>query len=357
MEEKELQKLVNLQLKIAPEIRGMVVFRYRLLRGIHLLQPVGRRSLAEHLRVQERRVRREVELFKEQDLVSLGQNGMYITAAGAALLGELGSYIRLLQGLNLLEEQLCKAFGLKKVIVVPGDLDQETAVKKEMARVTAKYLRDSLAGGSVLAVTGGTTLSEVAMALEPASEKREITVVPARGGLGEEVEIQANTIAAAISKGLGASYRLLHVPDDLSPEAFQSILNEPKIQDLLRLLRRADLLMHGIGTAAEMAKRRGMDAAEIRSLLAKGAVGEAFGYYFNYRGEVVHSTTSVGLQLEELPQIKEVLAVGGGKGKALAVIAVLSQRLQQTLITDEGAAREVLRILSTEGGDGRDNHS
>lgn len=341
-----LQDLINLQQKIAPETKELVLFRYRILAAVQLLQPVGRRSLAEYLKVPERRVRREVDFCKEKEWVKTLPGGMVITQTGESLLRELGYYVRLLQGLNLWEEELVRIFGLKKAIIIPGDLDRNTTVKKELAGVTADYLRGVLKDGSILAVTGGTTLSEVARALESDDQKREITVIPARGGLGEEVEIQANTIAATVAKGLGASYRLLHAPDDLSPEASQSMLREPKVREILGLLRQADLLMHGIGTAGEMAERRGMRKQEIEDLLAKGAVGEAFGYYFNYRGEVIYATSSVGLQLEELPRIKEVLAVGGGKSKASAIISVLSQRLQQTLITDEGAAGEVLRILS-----------
>jgi central glycolytic genes regulator len=159
------------------------------------------------------------------------------------------------------------------------------------------------------------------------------------------MEIQANSIAAAFAKGLGASYRLLHVPDALGPEAMQSILGEPKIKEILDLLRRADIVLHGIGAAEEMAARRGMETAGIGELVQKGAVGEAFGYYFDIRGNVVHSTSSVGLRLEELSQMGEVIAVSGGHSKASAAAAVLSCHMQDVFITDEGLARELSLFL------------
>ena len=340
-----MDKLVVLQQKIAPEMGPLILCRYQVLRSVYHLQPIGRRALAEHLHDQERKIRNEVEFLREHEWIAMGNKGMQVTPAGEMLLEELEDYIRILQGLSLLEEEIAERLEIKKVIVVSGNSDEDDSVKKELARVTAAYLRERLQNGSTLAVTGGTTLAEVAAALRPTERRRDITVVPARGGLGEEMEIQANTIAAAIAKGLGATYRLLHVPDAISSEAMNSIMGEPKIRELLDLIRRADIVLHGIGVAEEMALRRGMDQVDIKKIAQEGAAGEAFGYYFDLKGQVVYSTTSVGLQLEELPQIGEVVAIGGGRSKAPAAAAVLSCRMQDVFITDEGLARQLVEIL------------
>ena len=54
--------------------------------------------------------------------------------------------------------------------------------------------------------------------------------MPARGGLGESVDMQANTIASIMAKKTGCQYRLLHVPDHLGEEAYQSFIQDPQIQ-------------------------------------------------------------------------------------------------------------------------------
>ncbi len=337
-----MDKLISIQKRIVPEIVPLILSRYQILRAIHTLQPVGRRALAEQLSFQERKIRNEVDFLREQKLITCDQSGMQVTPAGETLLEEMEVYIRKIQGLSYLEQQLSKLFPIKRVIVVAGDADQDESVKKDLARITADYLCNTLKDRSILAVSGGTTLAEVASALSSSAVKRNITVVPARGGLGEEVEIQANTIAANIAKGLGATYRLLHAPDDLRAKTMQTIAGEPKIKELLELLKKADLVLHGIGSADEMARRRGMDPEKIMELVRKGAVGEAFGYYFTIEGTVVHSTSSVGLQLNELALIGEVVAVAGGRSKAAAVKAVLTNATRDTLIIDEGAARGVI---------------
>ena len=137
----------------------------------------------------------------------------------------------------LARQRLAQRLQLDTVIIVPGDSDIDSSVKQEMAKVTAKYLIGVLRDGLVLAVTGGTTLAEVSRSFPPVPRRFDITVVPTRGGLGEEVEKQANTVAAGLAQHLGARYRLLHVPDDIGAEALQSLASEPKIAELLALIK------------------------------------------------------------------------------------------------------------------------
>ncbi|NLK08022.1 MAG: hypothetical protein GX316_04905 [Firmicutes bacterium] len=325
--------------KIAPEITELVEKRYIILRNIYFIQPVGRRALAARLRLPERTVRNEVDVLREQGLLVSNPAGMAVTNTGERILGELKEYVRELRGLSELERRLARILGLQQMIIVPGDSDTDETVKKEMAKATARYLKNVLKDGEVLAVTGGTTLAEVAISFPTSMEKRDIMVVPARGGLGEEVEKQANTVAANIAQHLGGVYRLLHVPDDVGDDVIASLCSDPKIKDMLDLIKKADMVLHGIGSAEEMAKRRGLQESDLRLLAAHKAVGEAFGYYFNEQGDVVYSTSSVGLRMEDLMTINKVVAVGGGRSKAEAALAVMSNHYQHVCITDEGAAR------------------
>lgn len=99
-----------------------------------------------------------------------------------------------------------------------------------------------------------------------------------------------------------------------------------------------------------MAKRRGMKKNEIKDLVEAGAVGEAFGFYFNSLGEIIYSTTSVGLNLDDLEATKKVIVVAGGEDKAEAIIAAVSSKYQDILITDEITAR---KIISLQGGEAK----
>ena len=338
-----MQNLVALQKKIVPELIQVLERRYNILRTIYFSQPVGRRVLATKLGMGERLARSDIGALKDQGLLTADTVGMLVTPEGESLLWSLDELMHLVKGLGTLEGELAHRLNVQRVFIVPGDLDEDDTVKKELGRAAARYFRQIIKPPMVVAITGGTTTLEVAQAMTQSPGSEELVVVPARGGLGEEVEIQANVIAAQLAQKLGGSYRLLHVPDNLSKEALEVLSSEPGIQDVLSQIQQANIVVHGIGCAEEMANRRGVSPGKVAELLGKGAVGEAMGSYFNREGLEVEATGSLGLPVHDLTRVSTVIAVAGGSGKWEAIKAVVANRPQQVLVTDEGAARAILR--------------
>lgn len=89
-----------------------------------------------------------------------------------------------------------------------------------------------------------------------------------------------------------------------------------------------------------------MDEAAIAALVTDGALAEAFGYYFNRDGQVVHKMPTLGLRLEDIQQTETVIAVAGGASKGRAIAAVLRFGHEDVLVTDEAAARVILDELA-----------
>src|SRR5690606_18445886 len=149
-------------------------------------------------------------------------------------------------GLSELAEQLQQVLGIPQVVVVQGNADHSAWVLEELGRGGARLLKQYIREGDIVAVTGGTSVASVAHHLAPAPSFRGVQFVPARGGLGERVELQANTLASAMAAKTGSSYRLLHVPDRLRPDALQTLMEEPQVQDVLSLLQQTRIVVHGI---------------------------------------------------------------------------------------------------------------
>ncbi len=78
--------------------------------------------------------------------------------------------------------------------------------------------------------------------------------VPARGGLGESVELQANTIASTMAKKTGGQYRLLHVPDHLRRRSVSIAHSRTELQEIVDSHSQARIVIHGIGDAVRMAQ-------------------------------------------------------------------------------------------------------
>ncbi|WP_096436927.1 sugar-binding transcriptional regulator [Alteribacter populi] len=338
-----MNRLLDIQKKLLPDLVETMGMRYRILRFVRLMQPIGRRSLATSLEMSERILRSEVTFLKEQGLIDVAASGMTLTEEGYNLLVQLEEVMKETFDLKTIERKLKEQLHLQDVIIVPGDSDEFPWVKKEMGRAAVSLMKKRLAKkGNIIAVTGGTSISSVADMMTPDGEMENALFVPARGGLGEQVENQANTICAEMARKASGEYRLLHVPDQLSKESYASLVEEPSVREILNLIRSATIVVHGIGEAKTMAERRQSSQEIVEKLLQKQAVAEAFGYYFDQRGDIIHKVLTIGLQLEDLTSIPYVIAVAGGASKGHAIQAYLKQGPSQVLVTDEGAAKAML---------------
>jgi central glycolytic genes regulator len=340
--EAAMDQLFSLMERFAPEALELVVVRYQILRQVFYQQPVGRRQISKALGFPERTVRGEIETLRNRGALYTTAAGIFLTSYGKSLLQEIDQYIPFLYRTQTLAYEIKNMFRLNEVIVVPGDSYQNHLVKKDLGATAARYLQRILKPNSILAVTGGTTLAEMAAAMDEGPVVENILVVPARGGLGEDMEQQAGAIAARIAQNLGGQYRLLHIPDNLEEGTAEILRNDSHVTEIIHTIRSSHILIHGIGSALEMASRRKFTASEMKQLHDRGAVGEALRYYFDKEGKIVFEVAGFGLEKTDLAQIPEIVAVAGGSHKGEAIRAVLKGCRTTVLITDEGAALEIL---------------
>ncbi|TJY39559.1 hypothetical protein E5161_18465 [Cohnella pontilimi] len=340
-----MRSLLEIQNQIVPDLIQVMQKRYDILRRIFVSGTIGRRALAASVDLTERVLRSELEVLRAQGLLDTGTAGMTLSEAGRLLVEEMEPIVKELFGLSDLEEKVRQAFGLQRVVIVPGDSDQSAHVRQELGRVGARVLRESLSPGDVVAVMGGSTMFRMASQFSMPATLKDNWFVPARGGLGESVDYQANTIASELAKRAGARYRMLHVPDHLSEEAYQTMMQEPSVREVVDMIRSARIVVHGIGDAMTMARRRKLDPETMEEMRADGALAEAFGYYFDRDGKVVHRMATAGLRLEDIEAAGVVIGIAGGRSKGEAIASVLRFGHDDVLVTDEAAAEEALRHL------------
>lgn len=340
-----MEDILKLQQKIVPELVELLEKRYNILRTIYYNQPIGRRVLANNLEIGERIVRTEINFLKSQNFIEINTPGMTITKEGEEIIDKLKDFIHKIKGLSEIEDFIKEKLSIKKVIIVPGNLDEDSTVVKEIGKAAAVYLKNIITDRSIIAITGGYTIKEVIDNIPKMSNFRDVVVVPARGGIGKNVEIQANTLTEKLAKKIEANYKLLHVPDNLSDKAMSTIIQEKDIKNVLDTVYNSNILVYGIGRADEMSRRRGLTGEEISKIQCSAAVGEAFGYYYDKKGNIVYSTPSIGIKNEEIDKIDTLIGVAGGKDKAEAIVSIQKNYHNSVLITDEGAAREVVELL------------
>ncbi len=335
---------ITLMRKLAPDLTEEMTRRALILERISVLQPVGRRQLAARLNLPEREIRNAAALLKELGYIELDVSGMSLSRKAEEVLDNAREFSKAMNGLNETENRLSELLNADRVLIAPGDADEDPQVLYDVGRICAGRLRNLLQNGNTLAVTGGRTVAAVARNIQ-SQTPLNVMVVPARGGIGRSVELQANTLAEEIAGRLGGHYRLIHLPDHMDAAAMQQMMKMPEVHEAMELLERADIILHGIGIAGETMKERGMDRATQAELLQKGAVGESFGAYYNMSGECLLESSSVGVDLARLKPTCRMVAAAAGRAKAEAIIAVVRHTKHELLVTDQGAAERILRIL------------
>ncbi|MDA9471535.1 sugar-binding transcriptional regulator [Enterococcus sp. 5H] len=331
---------------VAPDLLDIMQERFHILRNIYWMQPIGRRSLSDSMGITERVLRTETDFLKNIQLIQTSKSGMTLTEKGLTVYQGLETVMNQLLGMHQIEKEISQYFGIKRCIVVAGNSDSQEKVLYEFGDI----LTDSLdlllpEGNNIIAVMGGTTMALTAEHMGTLeTEKRHNLFVPARGGIGEAMTAQANSVSAVMATKTGGHHRALYVPEQLSRETYNSLLQEPSIQEVLTLIEQSNCVVHSIGRALHMAARRKMSDDEMVMLKQNNAVAESFGYFFDEEGEVVYKIPRIGLQLKDVQKIPNVVAIAGGKTKAKAIRAYMKNAPKQTwLITDEAAANEILK--------------
>jgi len=339
-----MKSIINVQKRLIPDLVEIMQKRYRILRYIEIMQPVGRRSLSQSLQITERVLRSETDFLKDQDLIAISTSGMRLTEEGKIILDQLEPIMKEFSSAPELEKQLAIALNLQSCNVVSGNTDESDWVKSELGRACVSRLKEIIKEGQVISVTGGSTMNAVAEAFTEKLNKENLLFVPARGGIGADIKDQANTICQKMANKAGGNYMVLYSPDQVTKEFYETFIQESSIREVLMKIKSADIVIHGIGDAMTMARRRMTSEEDMQKLVQEKAVAEAFGYYFDENGRIVHKVQTVGLQLEDLKNIPHIFAVAGGASKAKAIKAYMKIAPKNTvLITDEAVTNELLK--------------
>lgn len=331
---------------LVPDVLRTIRQRFLVLEQISSLAPVGRRVVAKKLGLSERNIRTETDYLKKLGLIEIKSYGMVLTEKGTRTLKEAAPLIDRLFNARQIEKKLAHKLGIERAIVVPGDSDRQDRVFELLAEQLQSALDLMLPlGKNIITVLGGATVANVAAHLTPKlSRYRDLEFVPGRGALGESVEFQSNTVAQVLASNTNGQHLGLYLPENVSPKALNILIQDSDIANVITNIYNSDAVIHGIGLAEEMAKRRNLDIITRSKLREKGAVAECFGYFFDQQGQLVERIPRIGLQLEDLDKIPHVFAIASGSKKGKAIQAYMHHAPKQTwLITDEGASNMVLK--------------
>lgn len=249
-----------------------------------------------------------------------------------------------------LEAALIKKFKLKKVAVVPNDTDDTKIIKKRLGKAAVLLVDQLISEGTILGISWGTTMQEVARQLRPRRVK-DMIVVQLNGGISRaEIDTHASEIAKAISENYKAIPYLMPLPAVVdNADLKKAILSDKNISRTLELGRKADIALFTVGSFgynSVLVKADYFEPIEVDELLQSGAVGDICSRILKADGTICSkdlNSRTIGIELEEIKKKPYSIAVAGGKEKLAAIQAGLNGKWFNSLITDEWIATELLR--------------
>lgn len=296
---------------------------------LYYVDGLGQAEVAKLVRVSQAKVSRLLALAKEKGIVR-------ITVADYEPRNQK------------LEKELLSRFGLHHAIVirtVNGLSAEET--RHMVAHFAAPLLEKLIPRGCSLAIGGGHSLEELVKALP--AVKKDVMVIQAMGGADSHVApYDAHELSQMVAEKWGGHFFMFNapalLPDKRTLEAFSQL---EQIRIIKAKLRKADVALVGVGTLEKsvFVERNIFGREGFEQFRKSGAVGEICGRYFNNKGKECATTFRdrlIGISLETLRRIPEVIAVAAGEDRAAALAAAIRGKLVKSLVFDEAGARALL---------------
>jgi deoxyribonucleoside regulator len=248
-----------------------------------------------------------------------------------------------------LRQALKETFRLNEVVLAASDGLSGDQLRTAIGIAAGEHLRKVMQDGRSVGIGWGRTLFEAVKTLRHNGQRR-IHVTPLIGGIGDlSPFFQVNELARNLAEAFDGTYRYLYAPAFIQDKTtLESLIKTQEIAQVMDLWSRLDVAVVGIGQVEfqQISSMFFVDHIPPRTLAqleAKGTVGDICARFFDQLGkEVLPATGVIGVSLDQLRAIPEVIGIAGGMEKVRAVLGALRGGYIKTLITDVATARAVL---------------
>lgn len=254
----------------------------------------------------------------------------------------------------LLEQTLKNNFNLQNVFVAKDYGTSFSILLKHVSRMAAQYLDSVIETHSSIGITWGETVYHVIDELTSTSRKH-IHVIQLMGTTENNHNTAYNSselIRKLVEKydgDLSQIYSPLVVENDIIRD---SLMKEPIIQRVIQEARNADIVLTSVGelyTGRTNAWNHVLTPRVKTKLAREGAVGVVLAHFIRMDGSLADvdlDAKVIGISLDDLKHIENVICVAVGTKKAKCILGALQGGYMNTLITDECTARRVLSLFS-----------
>ena len=251
---------------------------------------------------------------------------------------------------DLLSSQLKRVLGIPDVQVIGTDRSETTLTS--VGRAAASALSRALKPNNTIAISWGRGVEATIVEVQGES-LLGLKVTQLMGGLSAvAASVTAEELGRTLAQNLHAQFVPLLTPAVVSNSRTRNtLLNEESISKVLELSRGANVALVGIGSrgsasSEEVFKQFNLTKAQYE-MVYKNYAGDISARFYDANGKSISSEMDsrvVGLTLEEIANIPQVIGVAAGVEKAQGVLGAARAGIIDTLVTDVACATEVLHL-------------
>lgn len=251
-----------------------------------------------------------------------------------------------------IEYELKTLFALKEAIVMKNFGTSPDMKMKRVSSIAAQYLDGIIKTHMPIGITWGETVFRVVSALKP-SEQKDINVIQLMGSTEHDQNSAYDSpeIVRQMVEKYGGNYSQIYSPLVVENDIVRdSLCKEPMIRRVLDEAREAKVVLTSVGefyNSRTKAWESSLTPTVKQKLRSEGAVGVLLAHFIKLDGSLADEELDrkvIGISLEDLRNIENVVAVVTGVKKAMSVLGALQGGYIDTLIVDEELASEVLRL-------------
>ena len=291
---------------------------------LHYLQGVNRVDIADRLEISRFKVSRLLEAAVSSGVVTISIRPTERTD-------------------HELSHALAQRFSLRAVQAVPVSSPEPDVLRARLGEASANLLTDILTVDDVLGLDAGRTVSHIADYLSslPACETVQLS------GLAGSVQQTGLEILRRVTLVSGGVAHPLYAPMlALDARSAATLRKQPMIASTMERYAAVTVAVVSVGawTPPESQVYDRLDDRERGQLLDAGVAAETCALMFDRNGHPVPMIDDrrIGISLESLRRVPNVIAVAGGEAKAPALLALLKSGVINSLVTDTAAARLLL---------------
>jgi lsr operon transcriptional repressor len=239
-----------------------------------------------------------------------------------------------------IEQKLRQQWNLKNVLIIPTP-DNRARLNEHLALAAANFLADQVTENTFINMGYGDTPSRVLNHLANITDV-PVSIVSFTGGVSYYLPNSTSNVFKA---------RLHLYPAPLvlsSREVCQSILQEPSVKEIRRMVKLSSFSIVGIGAMnpdATILSNGILSQNDFAYLTMKGAVGDILTHFIDKNGVPVVTSIEdrlVSTPLDTLKELNNVIGIAGGEQKVAVIRAALQGGYIDSLITDEDTAKKLI---------------